>query len=113
IATGIAILGALFESSIADKLKTALAGTAGAAPACQLGHAVAAGGAGAALQRVPAGQRAQIAGVVHGAFASAMNEILLVAAIVSFTGAVLGLVLVRGSDFVASRAPEPAAVAAG
>ena len=29
-----------------------------------------------------------------------MNDILLVAAIVAFIGAVLGLVLVRGSDFV-------------
>jgi hypothetical protein len=50
-------------------------------------------------------------GAVHGAFASAMNEILLVAAIVALTGAVLALVLVRGSDFVSYGAPEPAAAA--
>jgi EmrB/QacA subfamily drug resistance transporter len=112
IATGIAILGALFESDITDKLRTALTGTPAAVHATQLGHAVAAGGAGAALQRVPGGQRAHIAAVVHASFASAMNEILLVGAIIAFTGAVLGLVLVRGRDFVTYGAPEPAAAAA-
>jgi predicted MFS family arabinose efflux permease len=113
IATGIAILGALFESAITDKLRTALAASPAAAHATQLGHAVAAGGAGAALGRVPAAQRAHITAVVHSSFASAMNEILLVGAIIAFSGSVLGLVLVRSSDFVAYGAPEPAAVAAG
>jgi EmrB/QacA subfamily drug resistance transporter len=114
IATGIAILGALFESQITDKLKSALATIPAAAPhATELGRAVAGGGAGAALQRVPGGQRAHIATIVHGAFTSAMNEILLVAALIAFTGAALGLILVRGSDFVTYSAPEPAAAAAG
>jgi hypothetical protein len=112
IATGIAVLGALFESSIEDKLRTALAGTPGAAHATQLGHAVAGGGAAAALRQAPAAQRGHLTSVVHGAFASAMNEILLVAAVVAFSGAVLGLVLVRGRDFVSYGAPEPAAAVA-
>jgi predicted MFS family arabinose efflux permease len=107
IATGIAVLGAIFESAITSKLTSALAATAAAPHATQLGHAVAGGGAGAALARVPAGQRAHVATAVHGAFASAMNDILLVAAIVAFVGAVLGLVLVRPRDFVTYGAPEP------
>ena len=107
IATGIAVLGAIFESAITSKLKGALAATAAAPHATQLGHAVAGGGAGAALARVPAGQRAHVATAVHGAFASAMNDILLVAAIVAFVGAVLGLVLVRPKDFVTHGVPEP------
>jgi EmrB/QacA subfamily drug resistance transporter len=107
IATGIAALGALFESSITDKLRTALAATPAAPHVTQLGHAVAGGGAGAALQRVPGAQRGDVTAAVHAAFASAMNEILLVAAIVAFIGAVLGLVLVRGRDFVTYAAPEP------
>ena len=111
IATGIAVLGAIFESAITSKLGTELSGTAAAPHVSQLGHAVAAGGAGAALAQVPAGQRAQVTAAVHTAFTGAMNEILLVAAIVALTGAVLGLLLVRGSDFVSSRAPEPAAAA--
>jgi EmrB/QacA subfamily drug resistance transporter len=113
IATGIAVLGAIFESAITSKLTSALAGTAAQPHADQLGHAVAGGGAGVALGQVPAGQRAHVAAAVHSAFASAMNEILLVASIVAFIGAVLGLVLVRGSDFVAYRAPGPAAATAG
>jgi hypothetical protein len=47
---------------------------------------------------------------VHSAFAGAMNEILLVAAIVAFAGAALGLALVRGRDFVVS---HPAVAAVG
>jgi EmrB/QacA subfamily drug resistance transporter len=113
IATGIAVLGAIFESSITSKLTTMLARTGAAPHVGQLGHAVAAGGAGAALQRVPVGQRAHVSAAVHVAFTGALNEILLVAAIIAFTGAVLGLALVRGSDFVTYGAPEPAAAAAG
>src|SRR5215475_5641204 len=53
IATGIALLGAIFESSITNKLRTALVSGPAAQHVSQLGHAVAAGGAGAALQHVP------------------------------------------------------------
>jgi hypothetical protein len=44
----------------------------------------------------------------------ALNEILLVATVVAFTGAVLGLLLVRSSDFAHGTEPsaEPAAAAA-
>ena len=42
-----------------------------------------------------------------------MNEILLVAAIIAFVGAFLGLALVRSRDFVGYGAPEPAAATAG
>jgi uncharacterized membrane protein len=37
-------------------------------------------------------------------FTDGLNDILLVAAIVAFVGAVLSFVLIRGSDFVASHA---------
>jgi hypothetical protein len=51
-------------------------------------------------------------------FTDGLNDILLVAAIVAFAGAVLSFVLIRGSDFVASQgagAPEaePELTAAG
>ncbi len=66
---------------------------------------------------VPAGQRAQAAAAIHGAFAGAMNDILLVGAIVALVGAVLSLALVRARDFVTygtpEGEPEPAAAAAG
>jgi len=112
IATGIAVLGAIFESVISSKLTSHLTGTPAAGQSSQLAHAIAAGGAPQVLHGIPVGQRAQAALAIHSAFTSAMNDILLVAGIVALTGALLGLVLVRGSDFVTHGAPEPAAAAA-
>ena len=64
---------------------------------------------------IPAHARAAAALAIRGAYANAMNNVLLVGAIVALAGAVLAVVLVRRSDFVgyaaASQAPEPAAVA--
>ena len=99
--------GAIFESAITRKLGPALAQTPVAGKASQIAHAVAAGGAGKVVASVPPGQRLQASAAIHSAFTSAMNEILLVAAIIAFAGAALGLLLVRGSDFVTHGAPEP------
>jgi len=78
IATGIAGLGAIFQ----DTIKSNLHGTGSA-------QAVASGA-------VRGGE------IARAAFISGLNEILLVAAFVAFAGAVLGFVLVRRRDFVAS-----------
>ncbi len=107
IATGIAILGAIFESQIKTHLVAKLAGTPAAAHVSSIAHAVAAGGAQQVVASVPPGQRAQATLAIHAAFAAAMNHILLVGAIVAFAGAVLGLLLIRGSDFVTYGTPEP------
>jgi EmrB/QacA subfamily drug resistance transporter len=110
IATGIAILGAIFESSIASKLSPQLAHTPAAGHAASIAHAVAAGGAPQVIRGIPAAQRAQATAAIHGAFAAAMNDILLVAAIVALVGALIGLASVRKSDFATYGAatPEPA-----
>jgi predicted MFS family arabinose efflux permease len=107
IATGIAALGAIFESRLASKLAPALAGTPVADKAHTIAHAVAAGGAQPVLARVPPGVRAAATRGIHGAFASALNDILLVAAVVALTGAALALALIRGRDFAVYAAPEP------
>ncbi len=106
IATGIAILGAIFESAIASKLAPALSGSAAAGHSGSIAHAVAAGGAQQVIQGVPGTVRGRATLAIHSAFAGAMNDILLVAGIVALVGCVLGLVLVRGRDFVASGQPE-------
>jgi EmrB/QacA subfamily drug resistance transporter len=111
IATGIAVLGSLFESRISSDLAPKLAGTAGAGQASQIGRAVAAGGAQQVLHAVPAAHRAQATAAIHVAFTNAMNEILLVAGVIALTGAVLATALVRSRDFVTYGAPEPAAAA--
>jgi EmrB/QacA subfamily drug resistance transporter len=102
IATGVAGLGAVFQSRVDSKLSELLPH----APA-GLGEIVASGGsrAVAALQLPPAIH----AKAVHAsdvAFVSGFNEIILIAAILSFVGAGLGFALVRSADFVQHAGPE-------
>ena len=111
IATGIAILGAIFESAISSKLAPKLAGTPAAGHVSSIAHAVSAGGAQQVIASVPPGARAQAELAIHSAFAGAMNDILLVGSVVAFAGAALGLALVRGSDFVSYGAPGAHAAA--
>ena len=54
IATGIAVLGAIFESEISSALAPRLAGTAAAHRTSSIAHAVAGGGAQAVVAHVPA-----------------------------------------------------------
>ncbi|HUE27643.1 MAG TPA: hypothetical protein VMP89_12790, partial [Solirubrobacteraceae bacterium] len=114
IATGIAALGALFESTITHQLTPRLVGTPAAGRAASIAHAVAAGGTQQVLHSVPPSARTQANAAIHVAFTGAMNDILLVAGIVALAGAVLALVLVRARDFVipGAREPEPVAAAA-
>jgi predicted MFS family arabinose efflux permease len=95
IATGVASLGAVFQSQVDAKLSTLLPN----APA-GLAEAVASGGTRAAAAAAPPGQRAEVTHAATAAFVGGFNEILLIGAIVAFAGAVLGLALVRSSDFV-------------
>ena len=109
IATGIAALGAIFERQITNKLIVSLAGTPGAAHTSQIAHAVAAGGAQQVVTQIPPTARSRVVEAVHAAFASALNDILLVGGIIAFAGAVLCFLLVRERDFVPSGAPPSTA----
>jgi hypothetical protein len=95
IATGIAALGAIFQSEIASRLPDAA--PAGAA------EGVASAGPSVAS---PGGPLAVDA--ARDAFVGAFNEILLIGAIVAFAGAVAGLLLTRERDLVTQGAPEEA-----
>jgi EmrB/QacA subfamily drug resistance transporter len=111
IATGIAVLGALFQSRITAKLTPMLAHTPVAGRAGEIAHAVAAGGTQKVLAAVPAAERARASAAIHVAFTSAMNEIFVVGAAVALVGAALALLLVRGKDFsqqgaLAAAAPD-------
>jgi EmrB/QacA subfamily drug resistance transporter len=96
IATGVAALGAIFQSRIEDKLHSA-----------KLGEAVSSGALGSLTG--PVRRAAEVA------FTDALNEIFLIGAIIAFVGAALGLALTRGRDFVphgqpqAEAEPEPVA----
>ncbi|MHB8468342.1 MAG: MFS transporter [Gaiellaceae bacterium] len=75
IATGIAVFGALLQSRIASELHNG-----------QLAQLVASG-----IAHTPAEQHA---------FVDALNEILIIAAVIAFVGAGLGAALIRSRDFV-------------
>ncbi|MEA2271570.1 MAG: hypothetical protein QOI98_278, partial [Solirubrobacteraceae bacterium] len=81
----------------------------GAGRADGLAHAVSAGGAPRAISSAPAAARPRLEHAIHVAFTAALNDILLVAAVVAFVGGVLAFALVRGSDFVAQGVPQPEA----
>jgi predicted MFS family arabinose efflux permease len=91
IATGIAALGAIFQSQIASSLAASNTSFGINNPTAQ----------GVASGFVNFGGKAQTT-AAHTAFISGLNTILLVAAFVLFTGAILAFVLVRQQDFVAS-----------
>ena len=99
IATGIAALGAIFQSRITSSL-TGLE-PIGTPP--QLIKQLAQGVASGKMPTTNAGGP----NIGHASFVYGLNSILLVAAIVLFVGAVLAFLLVREKDFVAS---GPAAV---
>jgi predicted MFS family arabinose efflux permease len=108
IATGIAGLGAIFQAHVQSKAASLLTQSGIAGPkAHALAHAIATE-QGGRTRGGPIGHAAQVA------FISALNEILLVATIVAFSGAVLGALLVRSSDFAhgTEAEAEPAAAVA-
>lgn len=106
IATGIAGLGAIFQTRVESKAEGLLKGSGlPGGKAHEVAHAI-------ATQRSGGGGGGQaVAAAAQTAFISALNEILLVGAIVAFAGAVLGLLLVRSEDF-AHGAAEAAPAAA-
>jgi len=104
IATGVASLGAVFQSRVDSKLSGLLPNAPDG-----LAEVVSSGGSRAAAAAAPPGQRVEVVHAAKIAFVSGFNEILLIGAILSFVGAALGFALVRSSDFVtASEEAEPA-----
>ena len=96
IATGVAGLGAVFQGQVDSKLGELLPH----APS-GLGEVIASSGSrGVSELHLPPAIHAKAAHAADVAFVSGFNEILVIAAIVSFIGAVLGFALVRSSDFV-------------
>jgi EmrB/QacA subfamily drug resistance transporter len=113
IATGIAGLGAVFQHEVTQRTLSALGSARGAVPrGVDLGQVLSSGQGGGLSARVPPGARAQFALAIRTGFTGALNEILLIGAIVALIGAVAGYGLVRRRDFVASGQTEAAPTAA-
>jgi EmrB/QacA subfamily drug resistance transporter len=113
IATGIAGLGAIFQTRVTDGLHSALAGTSvRPGDVDRLGQAVVSGGARQAIQSAPSGARDAVAEAARRAFIDGINDLFIIAALVAFAGAAAALVLVRSSDLVPQGPPQPAPAAA-
>jgi EmrB/QacA subfamily drug resistance transporter len=106
IATGIAVLGAIFQSQIVSHTSTLLRQTAigkevlhqGGA---QLTAAMAGGGVSQAAAHIPSAvARSTLLRAYHVGFSSTLNHITIIAAIIAFAGSVGGFVLVRQRDFI-------------
>jgi hypothetical protein len=109
ISTGVAGLGALFQSQINSKIAEQLPH----APK-GLGEIVASSGSkGVELLHLPPGLEAKTVAAAKVAFVSGFNEILLIGALISFAGALVGFALTRSSDLVVPGAAPQGAAADG
>jgi EmrB/QacA subfamily drug resistance transporter len=98
IATGIAGLGAVFQSRIEAGLTERL----GSVQHRLVESVASSGPAGAGRSGTPTFDAA------HAAFISAFNDLILLAGLLAFAGALIGLVLTRERDMVPQAAPVPA-----
>jgi EmrB/QacA subfamily drug resistance transporter len=114
VATGIAGLGSIFASQLRHSVVDSLAGTPVAGHAHQLAAAISSGQVKAAIASAPGPAHAVVAHAARVGFVDGLNTILLIGAIVAFTGSALALTLIRQRDYVgadgpmATAAPAPA-----
>jgi MFS family permease len=106
IATGIAILGAIFQSQIVSHTSAVLYQSAAGQlvlhkGGAQLTAAMSAGEVRQAAAAIPvASARDVLLHAYHIGFSSTLNHLMIIGAIVAFVGAVGGFALVRQRDFV-------------
>jgi EmrB/QacA subfamily drug resistance transporter len=104
IATSIAVFGSIFTSSIRSHLNHSLAAIPSlAGHGARIVGAIQQGNVGQVIGSVPASTRAPLVGAIHSAFASALNDLLIVSGIIALVGALCSVLLIRSKDFVASR----------
>jgi len=103
IATGIAVYRSVFASALHQKLRQALANIPslerhlpGVATAIQQGNAA------QAINAEPAVLRAPLVTAIHASFASALDVLLVISAVLALVGAACSGVLIRRRDFVVS-----------
>jgi predicted MFS family arabinose efflux permease len=100
VAAGVAALGSIFATQIRNRVASSLAGTPLARSTHQLATAVSSGNVAQVLAHAPRAAREQLAAASTSSFVHALNEILLIAAIVALAGAAISLTLIRPQDLV-------------
>ncbi len=120
IATGIAGLGSVFSHTVRTKIVSLLAGAPHVSGSAA--HALASGvsqgsGARAGLSSLPAQARPAAIHAVRVGFATGLNDVFLIGAVLCLVSSVLTLILIRSQDFDAGAArgsgSRPAAGQAG
>jgi len=112
IATGIALLGTLFANHLVSSVATLTRGTPLGAHAAAIASGLESGNVPALFASVPVSQRVLLGTVVRSSFTASLNEIALIAAIISFASAGLALALIRSRDFVSAPAGKALAAVA-
>jgi len=106
IATGIALLGTLFSNRFTSEVTSQVAQVpALAGNGSRIAKAVQSGGASQAFSSAPPALRAQVREITVSSFTTGLNFILLVAAIIAFTAAVITFLAIRQKDFVQQQQP--------
>ncbi len=102
LATGIALLGTLFSSQVKSSVQTSVAAVpALARQGPKIAAAVQSGEVGQLIAKLPPQARQTVGGITRAAFATGLNRILLVAAIIAFAAGVISLLAIRSKDFAA------------
>jgi hypothetical protein len=112
VATGIAIFGPLFATRTTDSIVAGLRGTLPAREAGQVAAGVVQGQGGNAFAVLPPAVRQVAAHTAKAAFASGLNEILIVSGIGALVAAAAAAAMIRRRDFIGHGQPQPAAPAA-
>jgi hypothetical protein len=109
IATGIAAYGSIFASSLHHKLGQALAATPslherlpGIVAAVQQGNGA------KAIHAVPESLRGPLVAAIRSSFASTLDVLLVVSAVLALVGAACATAFIRPRDFVVSSQPASA-----
>jgi EmrB/QacA subfamily drug resistance transporter len=102
IATGVAALGTILASSIRSSVVDQLHTGPLAGNASHLASDISAGRVPSAIAATPPAFRGSVVRASEAAFANALNDILLVTAIVALAAAVATFLLIRSRDFVAA-----------
>jgi EmrB/QacA subfamily drug resistance transporter len=106
IATGIALLGALFSNYVKDEVVARVAAVPGLShQGQQIAAAVQSGQIGQVIGRLRGPTRQTVGVITRAAFTTGLNRILLVAAIIALVSGVVALAAIRSKDFAPQQGP--------
>jgi hypothetical protein len=105
-AMSIAALGSIFASALRNHITVPWlrTGTGFTVPRGRLGHPP--GRRRKAIASAPPALRGQLAAAIRSSFASGVDVLMVVTAVVAFVGATASLLLIRRKDFLTRQAPS-------